>query len=179
MGGGSLGFTGSVASFCAALLKAYCEERNTTGTQLCLFLFRSRPSSAANAYLRLNPPKLRLFGAVHLTVDDQDIGEAADVASLHLKRRKNAQFYPRMQRRCRAPPVALTVGWYFSQFSHHAWVLCSRQMLLFRISAKSYSLTFSEESRNTGDGLITGIHARFLPETRESHLGSCVRGNAW
>lgn len=44
-------------------------------------------------------------------------------------------------------PLVLTVGWYFSQFSHQACVLCSRQMLFFRISAKSYSFTvFSEES---------------------------------
>lgn len=26
MGGGSLGFAGSIASFCMALLKAYCED---------------------------------------------------------------------------------------------------------------------------------------------------------
>lgn len=34
-------------------------------------------------------------------------------------------------------PLWLTVGWYFSQFSHQACVFCSKQMLLFRIWANS------------------------------------------
>lgn len=46
--------------------------------------------------------------------------------------------------------LSLTVGWYFSQFSHQAWVLCSRQMLFFRISAKSYSfITLSGQSKGS------------------------------
>lgn len=44
------------------------------------------------AHLSLNLPKLRLFSAVHLTVDDQDVREASDVARLHLKRRKVRSF---------------------------------------------------------------------------------------
>ena len=35
---------------------------------------------------------------------------------------------------CNSP---LTVGWYFSQLSHHACVFCSRQMLRFSTWAKS------------------------------------------
>lgn len=38
MGGGSLGFAGSVASFCTALLKAYCEEIRQNNDQI-VFLF--------------------------------------------------------------------------------------------------------------------------------------------
>lgn len=45
-----------------------------------------------NVYLSLNPPKLRLFSTVHLTVDDQDIGKASDVASLHLNRSRAHNF---------------------------------------------------------------------------------------
>lgn len=59
------------------------------------FFFNSQPTSVANVYLSLNLPKLRLFSAVHLTVDDQDIRKASDVASLHLKRCKMHDFNAR------------------------------------------------------------------------------------
>lgn len=39
MDGESLGFAGSVASFCTALLKAYCEQIYTTITNYVFFLF--------------------------------------------------------------------------------------------------------------------------------------------
>lgn len=84
MGGGSLGFAGSVACFCTALLKAYCEEIRHNNDQM-VFFYYSQPTSIGNVYLSLHPPKLRLFSTVHLTVDDQDIGKTSDVASLHLK----------------------------------------------------------------------------------------------
>lgn len=86
MGGGSLGFAGSVDSFWAALLKAYCEEIQQNNDQMVFFFCFSQPTSIGNLYLSLNLPKLRLFSTVHLTVDDQDIREASDVASLHLER---------------------------------------------------------------------------------------------
>lgn len=54
--------------------------------------FKSQPTSIGNVYLSLNLPKLRLFSTVHLAVDDQDIREASDVASLHLKRCKMHNF---------------------------------------------------------------------------------------
>lgn len=38
MGGGSLGFVGSVASFWAALLKAYCEEIQHNNDQMVFLL---------------------------------------------------------------------------------------------------------------------------------------------
>lgn len=85
MGGGSLGFTGSAFSFWTALLKAYWEENQRNDDQNILFYpLRSPPNTNSDVYLSLDPPKLRLFSTVHLTVDDQDVGEASDVASLHL-----------------------------------------------------------------------------------------------
>lgn len=78
----------------------------------------------------------------------------------------------------------LTVGWYFSQFSHHAWVLCSKQMLFFKISAKSYSfIVFSVQVKlkkkkklsadtPTTDGPHTGPR-------QQTHLECSVQGNAW
>lgn len=82
MGGGSLGFAGSVFSFWTALLKAYWEVK--TMTQILFPSHRSPPNTSGDVYLSLDPPKLRLLSAVHLTVDDQDVGEAADVSGLHL-----------------------------------------------------------------------------------------------
>lgn len=38
---------------------------------------------------------------------------------------------------CPSPRARLTVGWYFSQFSHQACVFCSKQMLRFKIWANS------------------------------------------
>lgn len=132
-------------------------------TKWCFCCLFSQPTSIGNVYLSLNLPKLRLFSTVHLAVDDQDIREASDVAGLHLKRCKKAQLQHARHRHKPPPPrfrdgeAGLTVGWYFSQFSHQAWVLCSRQMLFFKISAKSYSFTLSDESKNTEDDFTFSV----------------------
>jgi len=44
-------------------------------------------------HLRLNPPELRLLGAVHLTVDHQHVREAPDVPRLHLQVAPKKQSY--------------------------------------------------------------------------------------
>lgn len=156
-GGASSSFEVSFASFCMALLNAYYQSNQ----HFKLFrLFMSPISNkdnkrlcdgVKNPYLCLNLPKFSFFSAVHLTIDDQNVWQTSDVACLHLKRDtcSLSSHYT-----CVSAPsmceykLSLTVGWYFSQFSHHAWVLCSRQMLFFRISAKSCSfITFSVESK--------------------------------
>lgn len=140
----------------------------TTTRWFCCFLLLFAVDG--DVYLSLDLPKLRFFSTVHLTVDDQDVGEASDVASLHLQRSRMRGFKAAGQMHdpvaaCEPGGVGLTVGWYFSQFSHHAWVLCSRQMLFFKISAKSYSFTLSEES-NKGTH-IKRIKVEFMLETRD------------
>lgn len=44
---------------------------------------------------------------------------------------------PRSRCHGKGPAPRLTVGWYFSQFSHQACVFCSKQMLRFKIWANS------------------------------------------
>lgn len=199
MGGGSLGFAGSIASFCMALLSAYCEENQRTTTWFNFSKCVLVQTTMRVTYLGLDLPKFSLFGAVHLTVDDQDVRQTSDVARLHLqchkKKKKNNEEqveikpYVWVADKPEGQPE-LTVGWYFSQFSHHAWVLCSRQMLFFKISAKSYSfIVFSAESKwnkkLSADALATdGPRHRHSPHTgvqrrRQTHLECSVQGNAW
>ena len=84
-GSGSLGFGGSAASFCLALLKAYWGPQERGGDSVSdRRREEQRYSHRLTTHLGLRPPELGLLGAVHLTVDDQDVGETPDVASLHL-----------------------------------------------------------------------------------------------
>lgn len=115
MGGGSLGFGGSIFSFCTALLKAYCEDKRHNDDQMVLFCFLLLFAVDGDVYLSLDLPKLRFFSTVHLTVDDQDVGEASDVASLHLQRSRTRGFKAAGQMHdpvaaCEPWGVGLTVG---------------------------------------------------------------------
>lgn len=161
MGGGSLGFAGSIASFCMALLKAYCEERQKAMAKWIFgFLVSREDKPQYITHLLLNLPELRLFSTVHLAVDNENVWQASNVARLHLQwqknmftmqnrvesHRKHVEYWYELLLRRSEKQSELTVGWYFSQFSHHAWVLCSRQMLFFKISAKSHSfIVLSDE----------------------------------
>lgn len=138
-------------------------KENTHSYNYVIQLLRSVSLSGGNAmtscsYLSLHLPELSLFGTVHLTVDDQNIWQTSNVARLHLPTDKwNVLPNCRIGRNrtinalrvnVSEKQLALTVGWYFSQFSHHAWVLCSRQMLFFKICANSYSFVFLSGDTN-------------------------------
>lgn len=46
------------------------------------------------SHLGLHLPELRLFGAVHLAVYDQDVRETSDVTCLHLQQATNTHTVP-------------------------------------------------------------------------------------
>lgn len=86
MGGGSLGFAGSIASFCMALLNAYCEKKTKTKSVLWVYSRQEENETKTSVnYLRLNLPEFSLFSAVHLTVDDQNVWQTSNVACLQLQ----------------------------------------------------------------------------------------------